>query len=43
MWGQEDRERNEYQSKKRIAELYDQELPSIQDKVPEDSRRLIDQ
>ncbi len=42
MWGQEDRERNEYQNKKRIVERYDQELPSIQDKVPEASRRLTD-
>lgn len=41
LWGKEDRERNERQNKKRIVELYDKDLPSIQKKVQEANARLM--
>jgi glycosyltransferase involved in cell wall biosynthesis len=42
MWGKEDRERNEYQNKKRIVELYENELPGIQERVQEANSRLME-
>lgn len=41
MWGKEDRERNEYQNKKKIVALYDKDLPGIQKKVQEANMRLM--
>lgn len=40
LWGRSEREHNEIQNKKRIVELYDADLPSIQRKVAEANQRL---
>lgn len=41
LWGKEERERNELQNKKRIAALYEDDLPAIQQKVSEANSQLV--
>lgn len=41
LWGEDDRDRNEYQNKRRIVELHDDDLPALQKKVKEANQQLI--
>ncbi|MGH7966964.1 MAG: hypothetical protein ACRERD_34935 [Candidatus Binatia bacterium] len=42
LWGRTERDQNEARNKQLIVELYDQHLPTIQQRVKEANLRLID-